>query len=248
VRPARRGWRRAVAALGAVLLFAAAVILTQPLWAFRVLGSVFPRIVWRVDTRQPLVAFTFDDGPSPENTPRVLEILARHGAHATFFLIGERARAHPDVVTALREAGHEVGNHAESIRSTVRLSDREFLGNVLRTEETLRLGGPVKLFRPPGGKIRAEQIALLERRGYRCILGSAYPYDGGHPPPAYIQWIVTKNLAPGTIVILHDGIPDPSRMIEVLDGMLTAADRKGLKVVPVGELLRAGESVMVAHP
>jgi hypothetical protein len=71
------------------------------------------------------------------------------------------------------------------------------------------------------------------------ILGSAYPYDGSHPPPAYIRWLVTKNLAPGVIIILHDGIADPSRMIAALDSILVSGERKGLRFVTVGGLLRA---------
>jgi hypothetical protein len=80
-----------------------------------------------------------------------------------------------------------------------------------------------------------------EAQGYRVVLGSAYPYDPSHPPPAYIQWLVAKNLAPGVIVILHDGIADPSRMIAVLDPILAAGERKGLRFVPIGTLLGAEE-------
>ncbi|MBI1894513.1 MAG: polysaccharide deacetylase family protein, partial [Candidatus Rokubacteria bacterium] len=70
-----------------------------------------PGLVWRVPTADPLVALSFDDGPHPTYTPQVLAILARHDAHATFFLIGERAAANPHLVARIRAGHHEVGNH-----------------------------------------------------------------------------------------------------------------------------------------
>jgi peptidoglycan-N-acetylglucosamine deacetylase len=235
----RRIIRLTFVVVGGLLAAMAAVIATQPLWAFDLLGWAMPHILWRVETKDRLVALSFDDGPAPDHTPQVIEILSRHGAHATFFLIGDRAVVHPDLVGRLRREGHEVGNHYFTIRSTVRASDQEFLANLLRTEEVLGLEGPIKLFRPPGGRIRPSQRRLAEERGYRVVLGSAYPYDGARPPSAYIRWLVTKNLAPGVIIILHDGIADPSRMITALDSILDAGERQGIRFVTVGALLGA---------
>jgi peptidoglycan/xylan/chitin deacetylase (PgdA/CDA1 family) len=223
----------AIVAVGAVLL-------VQPRWLFEVAEWAAPQIVWRVETSEPLVALTFDDGPAPGHTAVVLDLLARHGAHATFFMIGERAEAHPDLVEAVRKRGHEVGNHAYTERRTIGLSEEEFLADLRRTEETLGLAGPRKLYRPPSGLITPSQVALVREQGYRCVLGSAYPYDPAHPPTAYIEWLVTRKLAPGVIVILHDGIPDPSRTLEALDAILTAGQEKGLRFVTVSELLAAG--------
>lgn len=203
------------------------------------LAPVFPQVLWRVRTTQPLVALTFDDGPAPDHTPAVLEILARHGAHATFFLIGDRAARHPQFVARLRQEGHEVGSHYFTLSSTRRASDDELLANLTRTEDVLALDGRIKLYRPPGGFIRASQIAVAQAHGYRIVLGSAYPYDPAHPPAAYIRWLVTKNLAPGVIVILHDGIADPSRTLAALDSILVAGEQKGLRFVSVGALLEA---------
>lgn len=235
----RRLVRLSLLGLASLSLVGAMVVVTQPLWAFDVLAWAMPRIIWRVDTKEPLVALTFDDGPAPDHTPQVLEILARHRAHATFFLIGDRAAAHPQLVGRLRAEGHEIGNHYLTIRSTLSATNREFLANLTRTDEILGLSGSPKLFRPPGGRIRSSQRRIAEARGYRVVLGSAYPYDPAHPPVGYIRWLVSKNLAPGVIVILHDGIADPSRMLAALDSILTAGERKGLRFVTVGDLLRA---------
>ncbi len=236
----RRKWRYAGAIVVGAVGLAGFVLLYQPLWAFAVLARVFPGILWRVPTSAPGVALTFDDGPAPDHTPEVLAILARHGARATFFLIGERAAAYPEMVASLRAAGHDIGNHYYTIHSTRRASDAEFLANLHRAEAVLRQPEP-KLFRPPGGLLRSGQLALLREEGFRCVLGSAYPYDPSHPPAAYIRWLVAKNLSPGVIVILHDGIADPSRSIAALDGILTAGEKKGLRFVPLRELLKAQE-------
>ena len=88
--------------------------------------------------------------------------------------------------------------------------------------------------------MRASQIVLAEQHGYRSVLGSAYPYDPSGPPSAYIRWLVTKNLAPGVIVILHDGIADASNMLAALDGILSDGEQRGFRFVSIGELLAAG--------
>jgi peptidoglycan-N-acetylglucosamine deacetylase len=215
------------------------VYLWQPLWAFAVLERAAPNVLWRVASPLPQIALSFDDGPSPEFTPRVLEILKQHQARATFFLIGSKAQAHPRLVGDIRAGGHEIANHY-FVNGTVLLADeKDFLEYVRRTEHVLAPLEPPKLFRPPGGVIWPVQVRMLREMGYTCVLGSAYPYDPSGPPAAYIRWLVVKNMRPGSIIILHDGIQDASGTIDALDGILRAAASKGLAVVPVGGLLRS---------
>jgi len=212
----------------------------QPHWAFGFIERFTPNLIWRVSTEQPLVALSFDDGPDPDHTPIVLEILRRHGAKATFFLIGERAMRHPLLVRRLKAEGHEVANHYFMNGAVLGHSESDFVAYLDRTEAAINLTGAFKLFRPPGGVAWPAHLRLARERGYRCVLGSAYPHDPAHPPVAYMRWLVEKNLAPGTIVILHDGIADPSKTIEALPGMLEAGARRGLTFVPVGRLLATG--------
>jgi peptidoglycan/xylan/chitin deacetylase (PgdA/CDA1 family) len=245
----RRRWiRRLLLSTVLLVLAALSVIVVQPRWVFSMLAWAEPGILWRAEVSEPLVALSFDDGPSPEYTPQVLEIMARHQARGTFFLIGEHAFAQPRLVAALRAAGHEIGNHSINRSSILSASDGDFVERLLRTERILELDGQPKLFRPPAGKIRPSQIELASRHGYRVVLGSAYPYDPSHPPPGYIRWLVSKNLAPGVIVILHDGIPDPSRTIAALDSILTEGRRKGYRFVTVGELLARDRAVRASAP
>ena len=225
--------------LGASALFALFAFWTEPLWLLPALERLTPNIVYRVRTRLPLVALSFDDGPDPHFTPQALDILHRHDGKATFFLIGDRAGRHPDVVAAIRTGGHEIGNHYSSNVSTLGHSDATFLRNLEQTEAALRLRDKPALFRPPGGIAWPGQVQLARASGYTSVLGCSYPHDPMHPPVWYIRWLVEKNLAPGAIVILHDGISDPSRSLEPLPHILEAGRRKGLRFVSISGLIRS---------
>lgn len=233
----RRRLRRSIAAIASGAILIALIVAVQPPSAFAVLERVLPRIVWRAHVAERVVGLSFDDGPDPEFTPRVLEILRRYDAKATFFLIGGNALRHPDLVRRIRAEGHEIGNHYISNARAVWDSRPEFLARLQRTESILGLTGKDKLYRPPAGLVSREQLGLLAERGYRCILGSAYPYDPRHPPVEYMHWVTTKNLRPGAIVILHDGIPDAGDTVAALPGILETGSRDGYRFVGVGKLL-----------
>lgn len=249
--------RRLLILAGAILLVLI-VLAWVPLWMVRALEWASPGIVWRAETREPLVALTFDDGPDPENTPQILEILARHNVRATFFLVGEHARQHPELVERIRVAGHEIGNHTDSLGTTFFMSADRFEASLLRAEQTLGLTGSDsaeglsagsatagqpqspprrKLLRPAGGTIRPSQLARAHSRGYTVVLGSSYAWDPAQPPTAYIRWAIGKNLAPGAIVVLHDAKGDRSNTVAALDGILADARGKGLRCVTLSELL-----------
>jgi peptidoglycan/xylan/chitin deacetylase (PgdA/CDA1 family) len=219
------------------------VFFVQPLAAVSVLERLTPQVTYRVRTKLPLIALSFDDGPHPIYTPQVLEILKLHGAKATFFLIGDRARRHPEIVARIKADGHEVGNHYQYFRHGLVLlhSDADFVRNLEDVQRTLGLGDGQKVFRAPGGLARSSQLRLARDRGYTCALGCAYPHDPAHPPLRYIRWLIEKNLAPGTIVILHDGIPDPTRAIQALPHILAEGRKRGLTFDSIGELLAARE-------
>ena len=124
--------------VGAIVVVVGLVVFwIEPLGVLGVLERLTPIMVYRVRTKLPLVALSFDDGPHPEFTPQVLEILKRHDAKATFFLIGERALRYPEVVARIRAEGHEIGNHYFKNGTTLGHSDEEFLGNLEKTERAI---------------------------------------------------------------------------------------------------------------
>lgn len=225
--------------IGAALVVILLVVFwAEPLGVLGVIERVTPKIVYRVRTERRLVALSFDDGPHPEFTPQVLEILSRYDAKATFFLIGERALRWPEIVARIKAEGHEVGNHCFRNSSILGQSDAEFVANLEKTESALGITEGAKLFRAPGGLAWSRQIKLARGRGYTCVLGCAYPHDPMHPPVWYIRWLIEKNLVPGAIVILHDGISDASRGISTLPAILEAGMKKGLTFVSIGQLTK----------
>ena len=224
-----------VLALVALIL----VFWVQPLVVVPLLEWLTPNIQYRVRTEQPLVALSFDDGPHPLFTPQVLETLRRHEARATFFLVGDRALRHPELVARIKAEGHQIANHYFVNGPTLGHSDPHFLSNLEKTEDAIGPLGNSRLFRPPGGVARSRQLKLVRERGYTTFLGCAYPHDPMRPPVWYIRWLIGKNLRPGTIVILHDGISDPSRSIAALPHILEAGRRLGLLFVSIGELMKS---------
>jgi len=115
-----------------------------------------------------------------------------------------------------------------------------------RKDSGLGFGGKMvqairlRFFRAPGGVAWPWQLRLARERGYTCVLGCAYPHDPMRPPVAYIRWLIEKNLRPGTIVILHDGIRDATRSVEALPQILEEGKRRGLRFVSIGELVDSG--------
>jgi peptidoglycan/xylan/chitin deacetylase (PgdA/CDA1 family) len=224
--------------LGIVLAVTAlAVFGAEPRGILTAIEHSTPQLLYRVPTDRPLAALSFDDGPHPVFTPQVLDILEAHHAQATFFLIGERALRYPELVARIKNAGHEVGNHYFRNGSLLLHSDDRFLSNLAQTEMAIGLPEGPKLFRPPGGLALSRQLRLARSRGYTSVLGSAYPHDPLRPPVWYIRWLIKKNLAPGAIVILHDGIPDASRGILALPQILGDGAEKGLTFVSIGQLI-----------
>jgi peptidoglycan-N-acetylglucosamine deacetylase len=235
-------WGYEMLFFGVGLVFVAlglVVFWIQPLAVLPVLERITPNLEYRVRTDLPLVALSFDDGPHPVFTPRVLEILQRHDARATFFLIGERALRHPDLVARVKAEGHEIGNHYFRDGPMLAHSDADFLRYLEETERAVGLLEGPKLFRAPGGVASSRQLTLARQQGYTPVLGCAYPHDPMHPPVWYIRWLIEKNLRPGTIVILHDGITNPTRSIEALPHILAAGRQRGLRFVSISELRRS---------
>jgi peptidoglycan/xylan/chitin deacetylase (PgdA/CDA1 family) len=223
----------------AFVAFGLLVFWAEPICLVGVFERLTPKIVYRVRTKHPMVALSFDDGPHPVFTPQVLEILQSHNAKATFFLIGDRVLRYPELVARIKSAGHEIANHYFNNGSTLSHSHAEFLRYLKKTETAIGLSEQTKLFRPPGGVAWPSQLRLAKARGYSCVLGTAYPHDPMRPPLWYMKWLIKKNLVPGTIVILHDGISDATRSVQTLPDVLSEGRRRGLTFVAIGELLRA---------
>jgi peptidoglycan/xylan/chitin deacetylase (PgdA/CDA1 family) len=208
-------------------------------WLIRALARWRRDIVfYAAGTNKRRIALTFDDGPEPTLVPRMLELLEAHGARATFFMIGSHAEAHPELVERVVAAGHEVGNHQWRDVPALKLSPTEFEEELRRTSDVLERHARVRLFRPGSGWVRRDQVELArERFGYRCVLGSVYPYDPHIHWVPYLVWHVLGAVRPGSIVILHEGDPSRARVLEVLAKVLPVLRERGYEMVTVSELL-----------
>lgn len=215
----------------------------RPFSILSVFERVTPNVIYRVRTNRAVVGLSFDDGPHPTFTPEVLAILERYNAKATFFLIGERALRHPEVIARIKAGDHEVANHYFLDTSILSHSDAVFLDYLEQTEEAIGITKSPKLFRPPGGIARPRQLRLARAQGYVCVLGSAYANDPIHPPVWYIRWRIERNLVPGSIIILHDGISDPRRGIEALPHILATGAQNGLRFTSIGALMRGANTI-----
>ena len=206
-------------------------------WPVRALARRFPDVLFAVPTARPAVALTLDDGPDPEVTPGILDVLAAAGARATLFMLGEAALAHGPVVDRAVAEGHELGNHGWRDRPTRRLPLPAFVDDLRRTHAVLSAHAPVSLMRPGSGLIRRDQREALPGLGYRCVLGSAYLPDAQLPQGPRLAGALAGLAAPGAIVILHEGagrIGAPA-MVAALLARLAA---RGLAATTVGDLLR----------
>ena len=153
------------------------------------------------------VALTFDDGPHPEGTPAVLEQLARAGAKATFFLVGEQVDANPSLARELVDAGHEVAVHGYRHTLLLRRRVRELAADLDRAVASIEAATGVApaLYRPPYGVFGAGSLAHVRARGWRPLLWSTWGRDWERrATAASIARRATRGLRPGDVVLLHD--------------------------------------------
>jgi peptidoglycan/xylan/chitin deacetylase (PgdA/CDA1 family) len=190
-----------------------------------------------VSTEAPLVALTIDDGPDPRTTPLILAELGRHGARATFFLIGGRVNGEEEIVRRLVAEGHEIGNHFMRDRPSIRLSPRAFETDLLEADEALADYGPVKWARPGSGWYSRVMLDVMQHHGYGCALGSVYPFDAAIPSTAIAARFVLRHARPGAVIVLHDGGPRGERTTRTLRTVLPELGRRGYRVVSLSDLV-----------
>jgi len=231
-------WGRWAAVSATVLGGAAA----YTVGAQAIAGGLRVGVVRRGPAR-PMVALTFDDGPDPEHTPRILDALAAAGAQATFFMVGRQAEAVPAVARAVAAAGHDLGNHTYSHRHFWMLSPRASIAEVDRGAAAVADAAGVvpRYFRPPWGTFNWTAYVRAGQIGEARILWSVRP-EGWLRAAAAARMaeFVVRNAHPGAIVDLHDrgGHPStPSETCAALPRMIAGLRARGLEVVPLRVLL-----------
>lgn len=218
-------------------------------------SSGLQRIVWSVDTDSKAVALTFDDGPDPQFTPRILDLLDRRGIKATFFAMGYNAAAHPSLLREVAAAGHEIGSHSWSHLSLTRAdtdATRKDIEQGNRAIEDI-LQKEVRLFRPPYGRFDEVTVRFMAEKRQDMVMWSLTRGEVRWMDPRRVRAHVAEGMGPGGILGLHDGIgqstfqPRTARAdelrgrrqieLDVLPKMLDDMESRGLRPVTITELI-----------
>lgn len=202
----------------------------------------------RVKTSRKVIAITFDDGPHPENTPRLLDMLKEREIKATFYVVGNMVKYNPQILRRMIEEGHEIGNHTVSHGNLARMSDEALIAELRTAHDQIvnETGVVPRTMRPPGGAIKSDQKKLmLEKLGYPTILWSVDPEDWKRPGPAVVTSRLVSGAAPGGILLVHDlHKPTVDAMPSTFDQLL----EQGYEFVTVTELIELDETVKEPKP
>ena len=208
----------------------------------RLLKNIFQRLVpYGVFRTGEAVYLTFDDGPIPEVTPKVLDILARYKVKTTFFMVGENVKKHPEVFEQVVKAGHSIGNHTYNHIKGWRYSTPSYLTNVELCEEALtsnpltsNLLTPNPLFRPPYGKATWAQKRVLHWMGYRIIYWDILTKDyDARVTPEQMLAKIQQQVRPGSIINFHDSLKSNERMLTVLPQAIEWLQSQGYELKPL---------------
>lgn len=244
---------------GLALLVRSLVVGPVPTWlavlslvayiAYCTAGTLVPQLemygdwTWKGRRSQKRVALTFDDGPNPETTRRVLEALARAGQRATFFVVGRKAETHPDVIREIHEAGHAIGLHGYAHDWFYSFKPPTFVErDIKRTQDAIErvCGVRPTLFRPPLGYVTPRTVVGARRAGVELVAWSARAIDGlGNSDPNKVAARVERGLVGGAIIALHDAAErddfEPAS-VQALPKILETLRARGLESVRVDEL------------
>ncbi|KAI3329393.1 hypothetical protein HD806DRAFT_530788 [Xylariaceae sp. AK1471] len=225
----------------ALLIIPFYVIYKPPRGLIAYFAYRWPDVLWEVPTDKKVVALTIDDAPS-EHTEEILGILNGHGATATFFVIGGQVAGREDILADIVRSGSELGNHAMHDEPSRSLSDDELTEQIETVREKIRKAyktgegpTPPRYFRPGSGFFSDRMRSLVEKLGYRLVLGSVYPHD----PQIHWSWLNSRHILsmvrPGAIIICHDRRSWTAPMLRTV---LRQLKHEGYRVMSLTEMLR----------
>ncbi len=166
------------------------------------------RVIWNATVTEPIAAITFDDGPTPEYTPRILDALDRAGLTATFNVMGWNGVHHPNVLRQVVDAGHEIGNHTWDHRDLTTLTQQETRDELVRCKDEVEalIGRPFTSFRPPRGELTGYALRIAAELGYDTFIWSVTRGPGDKTEVSEIEDYMGQTVEAGDVLGLHDGI------------------------------------------
>jgi peptidoglycan/xylan/chitin deacetylase (PgdA/CDA1 family) len=213
-------------------------------------AEVKPATWFSVHVDGPYIAMTFDDGPSAETTPRLLDILKQRNLKVTFFEIGQNAERNPAIVKRILAEGHEIGNHSWTHPQLSKLSDERVTEEITKTQDAIKnasgSGYTPTLLRPPYGAITARQKEWIEKQfGLSIIMWSVDPFDWKRPGESVIEQRILAGARPGAIILSHD---IHKQTVDAMPATLDALIAKGFKFVTVSQLIAMNTPKSSATP
>ncbi|MEE2801897.1 MAG: polysaccharide deacetylase family protein [Bacteroidota bacterium] len=175
--------------------------------------SLFPGCIWHKSRSEKKVYLTFDDGPQPDATAYVLELLDSYGMKATFFCVGDNVIKHPDLYDRILNGGHQTGNHTQHHLNSWKTNNKQYIKNVKLAESSIKS----KLFRPPYGKLRLSTYNSLKKLGYQIIMWDVLSgdFDVNQTPTVVLKQL-KKHTKNGSIIVFHDS----NKFLEMLKQVL----------------------------
>jgi len=197
-----------------------------------VLFYIFNRFTWSIPVKDKTIFLTFDDGPTSELCPYILDTLDKYNAKATFFCVGENVEIFPEVFQNIRERGHSVGNHTYSHDDARNVSHETYLKSIKKCNELVQS----KLFRPPYGRVKPILTKKIKKSGFKPIMWTVLSYDYDQEiSSGFILRKIVNQTKPGSIVVFHDNIKSKRNLQIVLPRYLAFFSNKGYKFKAIPE-------------
>lgn len=201
--------------------------------------QLFGEMLTQIDTPEKVIALTYDDGPNPIYTRRLLRVLARYQVKATFFVIGNQVEQYPEIIQDIRLQGHELGNHSYSHRQLILTSRAVIRSEIAKTDQLLRRNGVHQAihFRAPFGYKRIRLPLVLSQLKKKNVLWNVDPRDYWASSSKTVVDHVLDRVSPGSIVLLHDGRGDRTLTVEATAQLIPKLQSQGYRFATVSQLL-----------
>lgn len=197
------------------------------------------RIIYSGNIDVPEIALTFDDGPDPQYTPQILDILRQYRVKATFFCIGHQATRSPHIVKQEFDMGHNIGNHTWTHPDLALLSATDVLSEICRTSDALEEATGVRptFFRPPYGSLSSQVLVQTHHLGITTIMWNDLAQDWARPGTNFIIHRTLSLIQNGSIILMHDGGGDRSQTVKALPAIIGSLQNRGFQFVTVKQIL-----------
>ncbi len=220
-----------------IFLNLALVLFFQPRWILAIVESIVPGVIYFAKTDRPIIALTIDDVPNVETTLSILDVLKKNNVKATFFVISSQVFGNEEIIEAIVNDEHELGNHMTEDQPSIKLSPEEFETDLLKAHSVIAKFANIRWMRPASGWYNSKMIEIAKKHNYHVALGSVFPYDTHIQSTWFSVNHIMFNVVPGSIIVLHDGNSRGQRTASTLTEILPKLKDKGYEFVTLSELV-----------